>query len=111
MEDRHQTTDGGRQNKQKPLISALVGSKHRTIMKTRRNLRALFTLGFIITLLASIRGGLTLALGYSQPSITQPMWQFGQYAMLLGLTNLFIYLCIFFQVRKLMRRIGDDYTA
>jgi hypothetical protein len=80
-------------------------------MKTRRNLRALFALGFIITLIASIGGGLILALGYSQPSITQPMWKFGQYVMLLGLTNLFVYLYIFFQVRKLMRGVGNDHTT
>ena len=80
-------------------------------MKTRRNLRTLFALGFIITLIASIGGVLILALGYSQPSITQPMWKFGQYVMLLGLANLFVYLCIFFQVRKLMRGAGDDHTT
>ncbi len=70
--------------------------------QTRRNLRALFALGFIITLVASIGGGLILALSYSRPSIMQPMWKFGQYVMLMGLTNLFVYLCIFFQVRKLI---------
>lgn len=70
--------------------------------KTRRNLRALFALGFIITLVASIGGALILALGYSRANVTQPMWEFGQYVMLLGLTNLFVYLCILFQVRRLM---------
>ncbi len=79
--------------------------------KTRRNLRALFALGFILTLVASIGGGLILALGYSQPSVAQPMWKFGQYVMLLGLTNLFIYLCILFQVRRLMSGVSDDHTA
>ena len=76
--------------------------------KTRRNLRALFALGFITGLIASIGGGLILALSYAQANITQPMWRFGQYVMLLGLINLFIYLCIFFQVHRLMSGVSDD---
>ena len=76
-------------------------------MKTKRNLRALFILGFLIALVPSIGGGLILALGYSRPSVTQPIWKFGQYVMLLGLANLFVYLCVFFQVRKLMNGVGD----
>ena len=78
--------------------------------KTRRSLRALFALGFVITLVASIGGGLILALGFSRASITQPMWKFGQYVMLLGLINLFVYLCIFFQVRRLMSGVSDDHA-
>ena len=76
--------------------------------KTRRNLRALFAVGFVLTLVASIGGGFILALGYSRAGVTQPMWKFGQYIMLLGLANLFVYLCIFFQVRRLMSGVSDD---
>jgi len=77
-------------------------------MKTKRNLRALFALGFLIALVASIGGGLILALGYSRPSVTQPIWKFGQYVMILGLANLVIYLCVFFQVRKMMNGAGNN---
>jgi len=79
--------------------------------KTRRNLKALFALGFVLASVASIGGGLILALGYSHASVTQPLWQFGQYAMLLGLLNLFVYLCIFFQVRRLMSGVGNNQGA
>lgn len=79
--------------------------------RTRRNLRALFALGFMIALVASVGGGLILAIGYSRASVTQPIWKFGQYVMLLGLANLFVYLCIFFQVRRLLSGVSDDHAA
>ncbi len=69
--------------------------------KIRRNLRALFALGFFLALLASIGGGLILTVGYSRPNVVQPVWQFGQSTMFSGLVNFLVYLGILFQVRKL----------
>jgi hypothetical protein len=75
--------------------------------KITRNIKALLTLGFTVTLVASVGGGFMLVFGYSRASVTQPMWKFGQHLMILGLTNLFIYLCIFFQLRKLSSEVSD----
>jgi hypothetical protein len=76
-----------------------------------RNLRALFVLGFVVSLLASVGGALLLLLGYPHPEVTQPLWQFGQYAMLLGLLTFAIYLGIFLQIRRVLRsRDGRDDT-
>ena len=72
-----------------------------------RNLRALFVLGFVVSLLASIGGGLLLLLGYSHPEVVQPLWKFGQYAMFLGLVTLAIYTGIFFQIRRALRSRAD----
>ncbi|MBI2924755.1 MAG: hypothetical protein HYY24_03515 [Verrucomicrobia bacterium] len=75
---------------------------------TKRNLRALFALGFVLSSLAAVGGALILALAYSRaPTATQPLWQFGQYVMLVGLANLFVYACLFFQVRKLTTQVAD----
>lgn len=75
--------------------------------KAKRNLYSLFILGIFIALVASLGGGLILALGHSRPDVTQPMWKFGQYAMLLGMANLAIYACLFFQMRRLSRTAGE----
>jgi hypothetical protein len=58
-------------------------------------------LGFAVALVASVGGGVILSLGYSRPDVTQPIWRFGQYAMLLGLIHLGIYAAILFQIRRL----------
>jgi hypothetical protein len=78
---------------------------------TARNLRALFVLGFVVSLLATVGGGLILVRGYPHPEVVQPLWKFGQYAMLLGLVTLAIYTGIFFQMRRALRnRIEHDAT-
>jgi hypothetical protein len=74
--------------------------------KTTRNLRALFALGFIMTLVVSIGGGLILVLGYSRASVTQPVWKFGQYVLILGSLNLAVYLGLWWQVRALQKQTG-----
>jgi hypothetical protein len=73
--------------------------------------RALFALGFVIAALSALGGGLVLTVGYSHPGVTQPMWRYGQYVMLLGLYHLFVYSCLFFQVRRLQSRAGGDDAA
>ena len=75
-------------------------------IKTTRNLRALFALGFIMTVVATIGGGLVLALSYSRASVTQPMWKFGQYVLILGLLNLAVYFGLWSQVRALLKQTG-----
>ena len=70
--------------------------------RVRGNLKALFTLGFILTLLASTSGGFICYYGYSWArQATYPLWEFGQWMMLFGLANLFVLACVFFQIRKL----------
>jgi hypothetical protein len=76
------------------------------IVKIRKNLRALFVLGFVLTLLASIGGGIILILGwYRAPNAAMPIWRFGQWMMLFGLANLFVYTCLFFLIRSLILRV------
>jgi len=76
------------------------------IVKIKKNLRALFVLGFTLTLLASIGGGIILGLGwYRAPNAMTPIWKFGQWMMLFGLTNFFVYTCLFFLVRSLIVRV------
>ena len=79
--------------------------------RTRRNLRALFILGFVLALMGSIGGGIILALGSSHPGVTQPLWKFGQFVMLFGLANLFVYMCILFQVRRLLNGFRHEDAA
>jgi hypothetical protein len=74
--------------------------------KIRRNLRALFVVGFFFALLAGVGGGLILTLGYSRAHVVQPVWRSGQWMMFYGFVHFFIYLGIFFQVRKLAKRAG-----
>ncbi len=83
------------------------------IQKARRNLRAIFLLGFILTLMASIAGGYILVVGHSRPDVTftMPAWEYGQFLMLLGLTNLFVIVCLFIQFRKLIRGVVRDENA
>lgn len=76
--------------------------------KSRRNLRALFFLASILCLLAAGGGGLILALAYAHPQVTRPLWEFGQYVMLLGLVNLAVYGGIYWQVQRL---VGDSSGA
>ena len=78
---------------------------------SRRNLRALLILGFAVALVASIGGGLILALGHSRPDATLPIWRFGQYVMLLGLINLGIFVAILFQIRRPTSAPGNDHAA
>jgi hypothetical protein len=77
------------------------------LQKTSRNLRAIFLLGFILTLLASVVGGYILVVGHSRPDVTftMPAWKYGQFLMFLGLTNLFVIVCLFIQFRKLTREV------
>lgn len=77
------------------------------LKRTNRNLHALLVLGVVVALVGSAAGGLFLALGYSRPEITQPMWKFGQQLLIAGLMNLAIYLGIFFQIRRLSRAAGE----
>jgi hypothetical protein len=66
-----------------------------------KNIRALFALGYILALLPAIGGGFIMAFGYLRaPGASMPTWEFGKYIMISGLVNLFVYICIFFQVRK-----------
>src|SRR5258706_10180730 len=81
------------------------------VTKTKRNLRALFALGSINTLIASIAGALIFVLWYSSTNVVQPLWKFGQIVMFLGLGNLFVYICIFYQIRRLTSGTTDDHLA
>jgi hypothetical protein len=80
------------------------------IHKARRNLRVIFVLAFLLTVLASVSGGYVLVAGHSHPDVTftMPAWEYGQFIMLFGLTNLFVYACIFFQVQRLIREVRDE---
>ena len=77
-------------------------------LRIKRNMRALLALGVLIALLASIGGAFIWALGSARSEVTQPLWKFGEYVMLLGVANLCIYSGIFFQVRRLTRAARDD---
>jgi hypothetical protein len=79
-------------------------SNPRDPIKLKKNIRSLFSLGFILALLAGIGGASLFILGwYRAPNVVQPLWKFGQWMMLSGIINLFVYLCLFFQVRRLMK--------
>ena len=84
----------------------LMNSKTKT-PDSIRNLRTLLLLGVVITLVASVGGGLILTLGYRQADVTQPIWKFGQYVMILGLMNLGIYSGVLFQLRGLAKALHD----
>ena len=83
------------------------------IQKARRNLKALFILAFLLTLMMSVSGGYVLAAGHSHPDVTftMPAWEYGQFLLLAGLVNLFVYACIFIQVRRLVRGVSYDNAA
>jgi len=79
------------------------------IPKARRNLRALFVLGFALTILPSISGGVLCYLGYTRsPGAEFPLWKAGQMVMLFGLTNLFVYTLLLGQVRRLVSFINGN---
>jgi hypothetical protein len=70
-------------------------------IKMNKNLRAIFVLGLILALLPSISGGYIFAFGYLRaPGTTMQVWEFGKFIMICGLANLFVYVCLFFQIRK-----------
>lgn len=71
------------------------------IERIRRNLKALFVLGIVLTLLSGLGGGAILVLTYPRPEVTKPLWEFGQMSLLLGATNGFVYFCLLFQLLKL----------
>jgi hypothetical protein len=83
------------------------------IHKARRNLKALFILAFLLTLMMSASGGYVLAAGHSHPDVTftMPVWEYGQFLLLAGLVNLFVYACIFIQVRRLVRGVSYDHAT
>jgi hypothetical protein len=83
------------------------------IHKARRNLKALFGLAFLLTLLMSASGGYVLVADHSHPDVTftMPAWEYGQFLLLAGLVNLFVYACIFIQVRRLVRGVSYDNAA
>ena len=77
----------------------MQGMTHPT--KAKKNIRALFVLGFILAILTGISGGYIMVFGYLRaPGVTMPVWEFGKFIMICGLANLFVYVCLFFQIRK-----------
>jgi hypothetical protein len=74
------------------------------IGKAGRNLKALFALALLLTLLVSVCGGFMSVAGNPHPdrTLTLPVWESGQFLLHLGLTNLIVYACIFLQVRVLI---------
>ena len=62
-------------------------------------------LASVLALGTSVVGSYTLFIGNSKPlaTLTLPVWQYGQFLMLFGLANVFVYACIFLQVRGLIR--------
>lgn len=79
--------------------------------KLRRKLKTLFLLGFVITALSVLGGGTLLLLGRSHQDVEQPVWKTGQQVLLIGLTNLMVYLGLFFQVRKVLAQSPSDPAA
>jgi hypothetical protein len=77
-------------------------------LKLRRNVKALFLLGFVITAVSVLGGGTLLLMGHSHQEVEQPVWKTGQQVLLIGLTNLMIYLGLFFQVRKVLSQSPGD---
>lgn len=70
-----------------------------------KNLRALLIMGIMLGLLAGIGGGLLFIIGYLYaPNVNQPLWQEGRALMLFGVLNIFVYIGIFFQSRKLFEK-------
>lgn len=85
--------------------------KASTYTHSKRSLKALFLLAGVICLIAGAGGGLLLALAYPHPELTRPLWQFGQYAMLLGLVNFAIYVGIYWQVKRLLGNPDTSLTV
>ena len=78
-----------------------------SLSKTRRRIYGLLGVGAVVALGASAVGGLIVLLGHSQPDVTQPFWESGEYVALLGLFNLGVYAALFWQVGRLSRREGQ----
>jgi hypothetical protein len=69
-----------------------------------KNITALFVLGFVLALLLSVGGGFILGFGYFRaPGATIPIWKFGQFMMFCGFGNLFVLVCLCFQIRNLFK--------
>jgi hypothetical protein len=68
--------------------------------KALRNLRALVVLAVGLNLFVACAGGVILKLGYAQREVTQPLWKFGQYILILGLINGGLCLGLFWQTRR-----------
>jgi hypothetical protein len=83
------------------------------IPKTRRNLRALFALALLLTLPLSGVGGSMLVVTYLRPNFTLTLsgWEYGQVLLFSSLANLFVYVLIFFQVRRLVWGTEDKNPA
>ena len=65
-----------------------------------RAIRLLLIVGIAVSLVAAVGGSIILASGSLQDSASQSVWKLGQYMVGMGLTNMFIYMCIFLQLRK-----------
>ena len=71
-------------------------------MKTPRSLRALFVFAAFHVSLTVLGGGLLLIMSHPHPDVTQPVWQFGQWMLFLGIIHFLIYAGIYWQVRKML---------
>ncbi len=60
-------------------------------------------LGFFLSILCGMMGAIILMLSLKRaPTATYPLPEFGKFVMLSGLCNLFVYVMLFFQLRKLL---------
>ncbi len=74
------------------------------IYKARRSLRALFILGFFLSILGVVSAAVLLSLYYSRlPSATMATWQFWQLLLFHDSLFLFIIVGFFFATRPLVR--------
>ena len=73
--------------------------------RIQRDLKALFELGLVLTVLSILGGGVIPVLAYPRPNITKPLWEFGPVSLLLGATNCFVYACLLLQLLKLRRSL------
>lgn len=74
------------------------------LSKPRRRLYSLASVGLLAAVLTSAVGALIVWLGHSQPDVTQPFWECGEYILLLSLFNLGLYAAILWHARRLARR-------
>ncbi len=74
--------------------------------KSKRNLRALFTLAFFFSITFALGGGGLLYFAFPHPESEIPVWQFGQWILSSSIIHLVVYFGLFCQVRKL--RIGTE---
>jgi hypothetical protein len=83
-------------------------TEQRTI-RARRNLRALFGLGFFITFLGTASSGLFLYLFWTRaPKAMVPAWQAWQYAFIQASLTFVILLAICVINTRLIKRLTDD---